>query len=615
LCHFIDQVRTLILVLTQVQREPCASIVQFEELAVFSNYGTGAVMETFYAGAILTALLVGLIFSRLSATVLFLMAAIACLISGLIEPDVFWAKATNEGLVTLMLLMLCTVALERLPWLGMLSRGIDSPNRYLAVARITAVAASTSAFLNNTAIVAALAQVLRRSRYHFPSQLLLPLSYAAILGGTLTLIGTSTNLIVSSFLADRRGSGLAFFDFLWVAGPVVLVVCTLLVLISSRLPKRAVAKEERSEYVLEAVVERDGDLAGMTVRDAGLRELETLYLSEIIREGQVMTAVSPGEVLLGGDRLNFVGDIKDASRLTQITGLTTFASEEGLMQPSLTEVVIAPGSVLNGRTPKELGFRARFDAAIVGLRRDGETVSGKLGRTALKAGDLLVLATGGDFTQRKNLGRNFYVLSDDLDVRLIDSKQGLLVTAALAGVIALSAIGSLSLSVGLLALLVGLWLTDIVSVDDLRRRFPFDIWILVASALVLAQSLVDSALVSTFMSMIIPWLAGQTPLVALIIIFFLTLALTELVTNNAAAALMFPLGYGLGHSLGVDVMPFVLAVAFAASGSFLTPYGYATNLIVQNIGGYNRSDYLRFGFPISLAYSVGILSMLSLTYF
>ena len=572
-------------------------------------------MDTFYAGAILTVLLVGLVFSRLSATVLFLMAAIGCLIAGLIEPDAFWAKATNEGLVTLMLLMLCAVALERLPWLGLLSRRIDSPNRYLAVARITAVAASTSAFLNNTAIVAALAQVLRRSRYHLPSQLLLPLSYAAILGGTLTLIGTSTNLIVSSFLADRRGNGLAFFDFLWVAGPVVLVVGLLLVVLSSRLPKRVVAEEEQGEYVLEAVVEREGGLVGRTVRDAGLRELETLYLSEIIRGSQVIMAVAPGEVLQGGDRLNFVGDIKDASRLTQISGLTTFASEEGLMQPSLTEVIVAPGSILNGRTPKELGFRARFDAAIVGLQRDGETVSGKLGRTALRPGDLLVLATGEDFAQRKNLGRNFYLLSDDLDVRLLDSKQGFLVTLALGAVIAMAATGSLSLSVGLLGLLMGLWLTGLVSVDDLRRRFPFDIWILVASALVLAQSLVDSQLISTFMSLVLPVMMDQTPLIGLVVVFLLTLMLTELVTNNAAAALMFPIGYGLAESLGVDVMPFVLAVAFAASGSFLTPYGYATNLIVQNIGGYTRGDYLRFGLPISVAYSVGILTMLCVTYF
>ena len=572
-------------------------------------------MDTFYAGAILTALLVGLVFSRLSATVLFLMAAIGCLIAGLIEPDAFWAKATNEGLVTLMLLMLCAVALERLPWLGLLSRRIDSPNRYLAVARLTAVAASTSAFLNNTAIVAALAQVLRRSRYHLPSQLLLPLSYAAILGGTLTLIGTSTNLIVSSFLADRTGNGLAFFDFLWVAGPVVLVVGLLLVVLSSRLPKRVVAEEEQGEYVLEAVVEREGGLVGRTVRDAGLRELETLYLSEIIRGSQVITAVAPGEVLQGGDRLNFVGDIKDASRLTQISGLTTFASEEGLMQPSLTEVIVAPGSILNGRTPKELGFRARFDAAIVGLQRDGETVSGKLGRTALRPGDLLVLATGEDFAQRKNLGRNFYLLSDDLDVRLLDSKQGFLVTLALGAVIAMAATGSLSLSVGLLGLLMGLWLTGLVSVDDLRRRFPFDIWILVASALVLAQSLVDSQLISTFMSLVLPVMMDQTPLIGLVVVFLLTLMLTELVTNNAAAALMFPIGYGLAESLGVDVMPFVLAVAFAASGSFLTPYGYATNLIVQNIGGYTRGDYLRFGLPISVAYSVGILTMLCVTYF
>jgi di/tricarboxylate transporter len=320
-------------------------------------------------------------------------------------------------------------------------------------------------------------------------------------------------------------------------------------------------------------------------------------------------------VLQGGDRLNFVGDIKDASRLTQISGLTTFASEEGLMQPSLTEVIVAPGSILNGRTPKELGFRARFDAAIVGLQRDGETVSGKLGQTALRPGDLLVLATGEDFAQRKNLGRNFYLLSDDLDVRLLDSKQGFLVTLALGAVIAMAATGSLSLSVGLLGLLMGLWLSGLVSVDDLRRRFPFDIWILVASALVLAQSLVDSELISTFMSLVLPVMMDQTPLIGLVVVFLLTLMLTELVTNNAAAALMFPIGYGLAESLGVDVMPFVLAVAFAASGSFLTPYGYATNLIVQNIGGYTRGDYLRFGLPISVAYSVGILTMLCVTYF
>ena len=572
-------------------------------------------MDTFYAGAILATLLMGLIFSRLSATVLFLLAAMACLLAGLIEPNAFWSKATNEGLVTLILLMLCAVALERLPWLGLLSRSIDSPNRYLAVARITAVAASTSAFLNNTAIVATLAQVLRRSRHHLPSQLLLPLSYAAILGGTLTLIGTSTNLIVSSFVADRRGNGLAFFDFFWVAAPVVLIVGVLLVFLSSRLPARVVALEEKAHYVLEALIEPEGGLAGMRVRDAGLRKLETLYLSEIIRGEQIIAPVSPGEVLQAGDKLNFVGDIKDASRLTQISGLTTFASEQGLMQPSLTEVIVAPGSVLSGRTPKEVGFRARFDAAIVGLRRDGETVSGRLGQAKLKVGDLLVLATGDDFAERKNLGRNFYILSDDLDIRLMNSRQGVVVTTGLVSVIALSATGVMALSVGLLALLCGLWLSKLVSVDDLRRRFPFDIWILVASALVLAQSLVDSTLISMLMSSLMPVLLQGTPLIALALVFLLTLALTELVTNNAAAALMFPIGYGLAESLGVDVMPFILAVAFAANGSFLTPYGYATNLIVQNIGGYTRGDYLRFGFPISLAYSVGILSMLSLIYF
>ena len=572
-------------------------------------------MEEVTIGGIVSLLLIGLIFTRTSASILFLTAALACLFTGLVDMASFWEKATNEGVVTLILLMLCAVALERLPWLGLLSRGLDSPNLHVATSRLAIVAASLSAVMNNTAIVAALAHLLRRSSYHLPSQLLLPLSYAAILGGTLTLIGTSTNLIVSSFLADRRGHGFAFDDFFWVSAPVVLVAIVVLTGLSYRLPKRQVTEEARNEYALEAVVEPSGDLVGMSVREAGLRDLETLYLGEIERAGRIIQPVSPGEILQGDDRLIFVGDITDVARLARIGGLTTFAEEQGLMRSSLTEVVVAPGSIIDGRTPRDVGFRARFDAAIVGLKRDGETVSGKLGRTTLRAGDLLALATGDDFTQRKNLGRNFFLLSTDLDVRLMTTWQGMVVTAVLLLVIGLAAVGVLNLSLGLMAMLTTLWGANIVSSDDLRRRFPFDVWILVTSALVVAQALIDTQLLSLGLSYLMPLLTEQSPVLGLIIIFLTTLLLTELMTNNAAAALMFPFGYATAQAFNVDVMPFALSVAFAASGSFLTPYGYATNLIVQNLGGYTRGDYLRFGFPISLLYSIGILSMLVAIYF
>jgi len=278
-------------------------------------------------------------------------------------------------------------------------------------------------------------------------------------------------------------------------------------------------------------------------------------------------------------------------------------------------VLVAPGSILDGRSAKSLGFRARFNAAIVAVQRDGKHVGGRLGELPLRAGDLLVLATGDDFAERKNLSRNFFLLSDSLDVRLLDSTAGFVATAALLAVIVMAALEAIPLSLGLLLLLVGFWAADVVSVDDLRRRFPFDIWILVSSALVVADAMIETQLIASLVGSVMPLLSGSAPFLGLVIVFVITLILTELITNNAAAALMFPIGYALAEASGADVMPFALAVAFAASGSFLTPYGYATNLIVQNIAGYTRGDYLRFGYPITLAYAVGVLAMLHTVYF
>ncbi len=572
-------------------------------------------MELWLAGLTLVGLIGALVFSRVHATVLFLIAALFCLVAGLVSIDTFWSKTTNEGLVTLVLLILCAVALERLPWLGMLSRLVDSPRLSWSVARIVAIAAPMSAVLNNTAVVASLANVLRRSEYHASSRLLLPLSYAAILGGTLTLIGTSTNLIVSSFLEDQRGVGLGFGDFFVISAPVVLLVGCLLVILARRLPTRENFEANETEYTLEAEVDEAGALVGKTVEVAGLRALETLYLAEILRDGRRIKPVSPTDILLSGDRLVFTGDVSDVARIDHVEGLSTFAKREGLMQSELTEVLVAPGSILDGRSAKSLGFRARFNAAIVAVQRDGQHVEGRLGELPLRAGDLLVLATGDDFAERKNLSRNFILLSDSLDVRLMDSAAGFLATAALLVVIVMAALGTIPLSLGLLLLLVGFWAADVVSVDDLRRRFPFDIWILVSSALVVADAMIESQLVASLVGSAMPLLSGSPPFLGLVLVFVLTLILTELITNNAAAALMFPIGYALAEASGVDVMPFALAVAFAASGSFLTPYGYATNLIVQNIAGYTRGDYLRFGYPITLAYTVGVLAMLHTVYF
>ena len=313
-----------------------------------------------------------------------LFAALVFLATGLIDSASFWEKAVNPGLVTLILLMLCAVGLERLPWLGMLSRNLDSSHLYWAVAKVAAVSAATSAILNNTAVVSAMATVLRRTTQQLPSQLLLPLSYAAILGGTLTLIGTSTNLIVSSFLSDQTGQGLLFGDFYQVSLPVVLVTILVMMLTARWLPRYASSESPIEEFVLEALVESGSQIR----RFIGRRRRFTAARNAVSIRGYprwcTHSASSARSNSASEDRLVFSGNVTDIARLEQIPGLTTFAERQGLFNGDLTEAVVAPGAILEGRSVRDVGFRARFDAAIVGVQRDGERLGGEIGSLILR---------------------------------------------------------------------------------------------------------------------------------------------------------------------------------------------------------------------------------------
>ena len=319
------------------------------------------------------------------------------------------AKATNEGLVTLLLLLMVSIGFERLPWLLALSnravRG-SLPGTLLSLSGMTML---FSAFVNNTAVVATLAGTLRKNPHHAASQILLPISYAAILGGTLTLIGTSTNLIVSSFLEDVTGTGIAFFAFLPVALPAALAGLVAMLLMYKVLPTGSHGTLSVNEFLIEMAVADDSRLIGKTVAENGLRDLGELFLVELVRAGRLITPVSPGEQLEAGDRLIFSGDVSSVGILERFHGLRSFAIDEGLLGTNLTEVVLLPGAAVIGSTIKGSEFRSRFDAAVVGLRRDGERLSGRLGNVVLRAGDSLMLAVGPDFQKRSNLSRNFLV--------------------------------------------------------------------------------------------------------------------------------------------------------------------------------------------------------------
>lgn len=552
--------------------------------------------------------LVGLlIHGRFRPGLLFAAALAWCYLLGLIRLEPMLHNFVNPALVTLVMLVLYSVVLERTGLVRSVVDRLLHGGYRAALARLMASVGLMSAFLNNTAVVAALMGRIRGQARFAPSRLLIPLSFAAILGGTLTLVGTSTHLILNGFVIDAGLSPLGMFDFLPV-GLLLLGAGTLYMVVVAPwlLPVHQEKASESPRFFVEAQVEPGSPLVGRSVQENGLRQLHTLFLAELIRDGKLTSPVSPQEVLEPGDVLVFSGALEDAEVLGGFAGLKLIDGDhEQLLRSNLVEVIVSAGSVLIGRRIREANFRARFDAAVVGVRRGNQQLSGGLGPIRLRAGDNLVLATGPDFASRENLDRNFHVLSDLGRRRQLGPRAGLAAFGGFALVIGAAALGVMPLFDGLLILLASALVARWVTVAELRRRFPYELVIIIGSALGLAQVLRSTGS-AALLAEGIDWLfAGWGLFGALVSVYLLTWLLTELITNNAAAALAFPVAYALAQAYQVDPMPFILTVAYAASASFMSPYGYQTNLMVRAAGRYEFTTFLRVGTP--LAFLTGLL--------
>ena len=512
------------------------------------------------------------------------------------------------------MLVVCSFAIERTSYFRRLSAMLINGSKLKSSARTILAAAFSSAAMNNTAVVATLLGVVKNNKLINPGKLLLPLSYAAILGGTLTLVGTSTNLIVNSMFIEQGNESLAFFDFTLI-GISVLTICLVVIFLRAQsLPNVEVEQLDNQGYLLEAKIEEGSKLIGKTVQENGLRDLEGLFLVELVRRGRLVSPVAPDDILLAGDKLIFTGDVSKVKALSQFDGLVMFAETDGFLRDNLTEVIIKPDSVLVGRSLKYAGFRARFDAAVVAIKRDGASLSGKLGEMRLQAGDVLVLAAGNDFTARPNLTKNFYIVSGYKPDNMLSGWRNYLTLFGFIGVIFTSVLTEMSLLTGLLFYVAALIASQSLTINEVKRRFPIEISLIVIGALSLANAIENTGLANTIATSVESMLAGQSVYVAFIAIYIITVLVTELVTNNAAAALLFPIAYNIALGIGVDPLPFVMAVAFAASCSFVSPYGYQTNVMVFNASSYRLKDIVKFGLPISIIYSAVVLYLIPIVF-
>ncbi|WP_311944944.1 SLC13 family permease [Halomonas piscis] len=550
-----------------------------------------------------------LVSGRVKPATAFTGLATLYLLTGQVDTATLLRQYTNPALATLLLLLLVSLALERSPLLDWLSDRLLSSRPRLATAKLMGAGAVLSAFLNNTAVVAAFLGAVSRQKRLAPSRLLIPLSYASILGGVTTLVGTSTNLVVNSFYLNATGEELGMFQFALVGLPVALISLGVLLWRAGSLPSHPAENiQDRLAYFLAAELTDDSPLAGKSIEANGLRNLDGLYLLEIERDGRLLSPVAPEELLQPGDTLVFTGEVNKVQALKRFPGLRLFGHQASdLLATNLVEVVVSHQSELPGKTLQEVDFRSMFSAGVVGIRRGERRLEGQLGQIPLRVGDCLLMAVSADFRQHRNLDRNFHLLSGSFTRPQLGRRQSLAALGGFAGVIGSASLGLIPLFHGLLLLMAGLLATRILTVDELRRRFPFALWLIIGSALAMAQALENSGAAALLARGMQQLFSGYGVFAAFAGCYVLTLLLTETVTNNAAAALTFPVAWSTAQAFGADPLPFILAVAYGASACFLIPFGYQTHLMVYSPGHYRIADFLKTGLPVSLAYSASVL--------
>ena len=562
-----------------------------------------------------------LIFTRIGADIVLVAGVSILLLAGILSPEDALAGLANEGMVTVGVLYVVVAGLSEtggVSWLG--GRLFGRPRSLSgAQARLMAPITLMSAFLNNTPLVAMMIPAVSdwAKRQNFaPSKLMIPLSYAAIFGGTCSLIGTSTNLVVNGLLIAQTDTRLGLFDIAWVGVPCALAgILYMLTLGRWLLPNRqgVIAQEDDVRaYTLEMIVEDNGPLPGKSIEEANLRGLPGLYLAEIERAGRVMPAVSPQETLLGGDRLLFVGITESVVDLQKIRGLVPapeqlFKLATPRSQRILIEVVISNSSPVVGKSVKGGRFRTLYNAVIIAVARGGERLHQKIGNVVLQPGDTLLLEAPPSFAQTQRNSRDFFLVSRVENSSPPRFERSLLALVILIGMVTVVAFGWLSmLEAAVLA--AGLMLvTRCVSGATARRSVDWQVLIVIAASFGLGQALEVTGAAESLAQSLVQF-AGGNALLSLAVIYGVTTLFTELITNNGAAVLMFPIALATATNLGVDITPFAIAIMMAASASFATPIGYQTNLMVYGPGGYRFTDYLKVGVPLNLL--MGIVTIL-----
>lgn len=541
-------------------------------------------------------------------------ANVLLMVAGITTAQQAFSGFSNPAPITVAALFVVARAVERTGALQPLVRAAlgNGDGGRSRMARLLVPMAASSAVLNNTPIVAMVAPQVADwagKRGLSASRFLMPLSFATILGGTLTLVGTSTNLVVAGLMQEAGMTPLGMFELTRIGLPLAVLGVAVILLLAPRLlpdrrPARRQFEEDAREYVVHQRVATGGPLEGQTVSAAGLRQLEGVFLAELERDGEMVAPVAPTTVLRGGDRLAFVGRVDMVRDLQQLRGLLPeeqkHAESFNGTGHTFFEVVVSPVGSLAGKTLKEADFRSRFQAAVLAIHRAGERVNAKLGQVKLREGDTLLVLSDSGFGARWRDRSDFLLVSHLGGSPPPPARQAYYVLGVTLGMVLVGGFTPMPILHAALLAAMALVVGGALTPGEARGSLEVDTLVVIAAAFGLGAAMQVSGLAGALGELVVGGFSGFGTLGVLLGLVLVTLVLTELITNNAAAVLVFPIALAAAEQLGVDPRPFLIALTIAASASFLTPIGYQTNTMVYGMGGYRFTDYARLGAPLTV---------------
>jgi di/tricarboxylate transporter len=573
-------------------------------------------VEAWFTIAVVFMTFIALLRNWAPPDVVFLSGTALLALVRIITPSQAFAGFANEGMLTVALLFVIAAGLEQtgvLAYVGHQLLGAARTERG-AVGRLATVVVPSSAFLNNTPIVAMFMPIVvdwcRRNEVA-PSKLLIPLSYMAILGGTCTLIGTSTNLVVHGLLLQNDMTGLSLFEITPLGLPYAFVGIAYLLLFGRRLlPERKELFEQlgesRREYMVDMLVQPGCRLIGKTVEAAGLRRLPGLFLIEINRNSEIITPVAPNEVIEMDDRLVFTGVVSSVVELQKITGLVPVAdpayetAPERQLSRRMCEAVISADSPLIGKTIRDADFRAVYGAAIVAVHRGGSRLKEKVGDISLEPGDTLLLQTQPHFVRAHRNDPAFYLVSDVEQWRPLRRHRAWIALVLFALLLVLMTSGIVPTLVGAALVAVLMIATGCLSAGEARQSIELQVLVTIAASFGIGTALEESGAATAIAGVLVHATSFFGPVTTLACVYILASVMTEMITNNAVAVLLFPICLQTAALGDMESRPLLIAMMFAASASLITPVGYQTNMMVYGPGGYRFTDFIRVGLPLHL---------------